>query len=221
MVTLIVSITKQRLPRILSAFYLLGVTWCTSSVEHRSHSKVMSTYYICTFEESWRIFCFHFVRLSVRPLQNIRKTPILCCKYGCVWYTENPHFQYGSQADILENIQWVISPEPWYLGTPNFVWPGCISPQSWTFCLGLGFDLLFKVTEVKLKKVLQNLAFWRCPIDIFWMDWLRGFKFWLLDQYLGQVWCWLNLGPRWPTGGHFVSEPRITYICLCLLNCYS
>jgi hypothetical protein len=36
----------------------------------------------------------------------------------------------------------------------------------------------------------------------------------VLDQYLGQVLCWLNSGPRYPTGSNFVSEPQITYICL-------
>jgi hypothetical protein len=34
----------------------------------------------------------------------------------------------------------------------------------------------------------------------------------LLDQYLSQVRGWLKLGPRWPTGGHFVSESKIARI---------
>jgi hypothetical protein len=36
----------------------------------------------------------------------------------------------------------------------------------------------------------------------------------VLDQYLGQVRCWLKSGPRWPTGGHFVSESKIAKQCV-------
>jgi hypothetical protein len=78
-------------------------------------SKKVCGYIVFTF--AVRLCVGRSVCPSVSLSQNIiQQSPISCYKYGLVWYTENffslPHFQYGREAVILENIQWVISPEP-------------------------------------------------------------------------------------------------------------
>jgi hypothetical protein len=42
-------------------------------------------------------------------------------------------------------------------------------------------------------KSRANLAFWRCPIDILWMDWLRSFKFGV-DMYSTNISAKFDVG---------------------------
>jgi hypothetical protein len=150
------------------------------------------------------------VRATVRLSQNItEQSPILYCKYGLVLHTENcilfpPAFSIWPPGGHLGkhtmgHISWTLIVR----NTKFCVWVHLatvlnILPRFWILPT-------FQGHRGQSLKSRANLTFWRCPIDIFWMDWSRSFRF-------GVGMYWTNISAKFDVGWIQVQDGRLADI---------